>query len=67
MKNNWKRNWTKTELKVFLKRLTHGLGRIPNTADIRYAKDTPGVLAFYKKFGSLADAYRTAGLLKGGK
>jgi len=59
------RTWTKTELKVFLKRLAHRLGRIPNTADIRYAKNTPGVWEFYKKFGSLADAFRAAGLLKG--
>ena len=60
-----KKTWTKTELKVFLKRLAHRLGHLPERADIVAVKNAPPVALFYRKFGSLADAFQAAGLLKG--
>jgi len=60
-------SWTKTELLVWLTRLARRLGRLPGRADITGSGSGPAVTLYYKKFGSLADAYRAAGLLKGDK
>lgn len=60
--------WTKPDLIVWLRRKARRLGRLPNNDDIELSKRPhPTAWTFYKKFGSLADAYRAAGLLKGEK
>ncbi|MGD9642796.1 MAG: homing endonuclease associated repeat-containing protein [Elusimicrobiales bacterium] len=56
--------WRKSELIVWLRRTARKLRRLPSKRDI-LAESGPTVIVFYKKFGSLADAYRAAGLLKG--
>ncbi|MCX5785686.1 MAG: hypothetical protein NTX59_08345 [Elusimicrobia bacterium] len=59
--------WTKPELIIWLRRQAHRLHRLPGRHDILIAKNAPSINLFYSKFGSLADAYRAAGLLKGDK
>jgi hypothetical protein len=59
--------WDQDQMIVWLTRLAKRLGRLPGRREILAAKNGPSAELFYKKFGSLADAYRAAGLLKGDK
>ena len=59
--------WCKSQMILWLRLRARRLGRLPGRRDIISVKSGPGITVFYKKFGSLADAYRAAGLLKGDK
>lgn len=62
-----KTTWRKTQLLAWLRGQARRLRRLPGRKDVLAARGTPGIAVFYRRFGSLADAYRAAGLLKGAK
>jgi hypothetical protein len=67
MTNTDQHDWDRASLLAWLRGLSRRLRRLPGRKDVLAARGTPGIAVFYRRFGSLADAYRAAGLLKEAK